>query len=397
MLAGTVRELVNARLVAMKPRLLILCFSPLRRDPRVLRQLALLSDSYEISTCGFGPAPDGVQEHYEIAEDAIGWWPSEVRMAGALLLGRRFEAFYRNEPRVRAALNLVPKGTFDVIIANDLNTVPLAALLEPVKGFHADLHEWEPRLPGRGFNWTLMGLPYLRWQLRQVHGAKSVSTVCQGIADRYRSDYGIEASVVMNASEYADLQPSAVRTPLRLVHSGGANPARRIDLMIDAMRGLENATLDLMLMPTGEGTVESLKAHAEGIENVRFRDPVPFKDLVSTLSEYDAGIFLLPPTNFNYEMALPNKLFEYVQARLAVVIGPSPEMARVVREHDLGVVSDDFTSESLRAAIRSLSAADVNRFKANSHAAAHSLSADQAIRPWADAVNSILNLEGQRV
>lgn len=377
----------------MKPRVLILCFSPLRRDPRVLRQLALLRDSYEISTCGFGPAPDGAKEHFEIPENASGWWPTDIRFASALLAARQFRVFYRNEPRVRKALSLMQGRAFDVVIANDLNTVPLASILEPTKGFHADLHEWEPRIPGSGLKWKAMGLPYVRWQLRQVKRARSVTTVNPGLVESYASEYGITANVVTNAADYADRAPVRTNSPLRLIHSGGSNPGRRIDIMIDAMRGVENATLDLMLMSTGAGTIEALKMHAKDVPNVRFRDPVPFQDMIPTLQQYDVGISMLPPTSFNNTMALPNKLFEYVQARLAVVIGPSPEMARVVREHDLGVVSKDFTPESLREAIESLTVAKVDQFKANSHAAARELSAEQAVQPWAAAVEAIAGVE----
>ncbi|SDH34499.1 Glycosyltransferase involved in cell wall bisynthesis [Arthrobacter subterraneus] len=379
----------EARLNAMKPRLLILCFSPLRRDPRVLRQIALLGDSYDVSTCGFGLAPDGVSEHFEIPDSSTGWWPADVRFAGALLVGRQFERFYRNEPRVRKALSLIQRGAFDVIIANDLNTVPLAALLAPTKGFHADLHEWEPRIPGSGFKWRAMGLPYAHWQLRQVRRAHSVTTVNEGLAESYATEYGITADVVTNAAEFADCNPVDTHSPLRLVHSGGSNPGRRIDIMIDAMRGVEGATLDLMLMSTGAGTIESLKAYAKDIPNVRFREPVPFADMIPTLQQYDVGISMLPPTSFNNTMALPNKLFEYVQARLAVVVGPSPEMARIVQKHALGVVSGDFTPDSLREAIRSLTTANVDRFKANSHAAARELSSEKAVRPWSEAIDAI--------
>lgn len=373
----------------MKPRLLILCFSPLKRDPRVLRQLALLQDSYEVSTCGFGPAPDGVTEHFEIPDNASGWWPTGVRFAGALLVGRQFERFYQKEPRVRKALSLIQRGAFDVIIANDMNTVPLAVLLEPTRGFHADLHEWEPRIPGSGFKWRTMGLPYTHWQLRQVRRAHSVTTVNPGLAESYASEYGITAGVVTNAAEFADCNPGTTHSPLRLIHSGGSNPGRRIDIMIDAMRGVEGATLELMLMSTGAGTIEALKRYAKDVPNVRFREPVPFADMIPTLQQYDVGISLLPPTSFNNMMALPNKLFEYVQARLAVVIGPSPEMARIVENHHLGVVSSDFTADSLREAIRSLTVAKVDQFKANSHAAARELSAEKAVRPWIEAIDAI--------
>lgn len=76
-------------------------------------------------------------------------------------------------------------------------------------------------------------------------------------------------------------------------------------------------------------------------------EPVPMHRIVSFASTYDIGVFLLPPTNFNYRNALPNKLFEFIQARLAVAIGPSPQMAAVVREWNCGIVSDDFTPASL--------------------------------------------------
>lgn len=373
----------------MKSRVLILCFSPLRRDPRVLRQIALLKADYEVSTCGFGPAPDGVERHFEIPADRTAWWPDGLRYAGAYLAARRFDKFYRHEPRVRSALSILHESRFEVVIANDLDTVPLANLLRPTKGVHADLHEWEPRVPGSGLSWTLMGMPYAKWQLRQVHKVRSVTTVNQGLAESYHAQYGIRAGVVMNAADYANVTPSRTPSTLRLIHSGGSNPGRRIDIMIDAMRGVEGATLDLMLMSTGAGTIEALKRHARDVPNVRFREPVPFAEMIPTLQQYDVGISMLPPTSYNNKMALPNKLFEYVQARLAVVIGPSPEMARVVRQYDLGLVSSDFSTESLRETIQSLTVDEVDRFKANSHEAATDLSAARTIKPWAEAVAAI--------
>ena len=53
-------------------------------------------------------------------------------------------------------------------------------------------------------------------------------------------------------------------------------------------------------------------------------------EIVDTIAEYDIGLFILSPINFNYYHALPNKLFEFIQARLAIAVSPSPEMARIV-------------------------------------------------------------------
>jgi glycosyltransferase involved in cell wall biosynthesis len=373
----------------MKKSVLLLSFSPLRRDPRVLRQLKILREEYSVATCGFGPAPDAVEEHYEIPLSESGWWPKELRYAGAYLASRNFGTFYRHEPRVQFVLRNVPHGQFDIIIANDVNTVPLAQLLKPRCGIHADLHEWEPRSPGSGMNWRIMGLPYSRWHLRRVKEVASVTTVAPGLAQAYQRKYGISAQVVTNAADYVETAPSQVGRQLRFVHSGGSNPSRRLDLMIDAMRGVEGATLEFMLMSTGEGAVEALKEYAADVPNITFRDPVPYSQLVETLGDYDVGLFLLPPTNYNYEMALPNKLFEYVQARLAIVISPSPEMARIVTEHELGLVAEDFSADAFRTALQSLTPEAVQKFKENSHKAARELSSESAVRPWLEAVRAI--------
>ena len=41
----------------------------------------------------------------------------------------------------------------------------------------------------------------------------------------------------------------------------------------------------------------------------------------------DVGVFCMPPINVNARYALPNKFFDFVQARLAVAVGPAEEMA----------------------------------------------------------------------
>ena len=53
----------------------------------------------------------------------------------------------------------------------------------------------------------------------------------------------------------------------------------------------------------------------EASERVRIVPPVLSHEVVSFIHQYDMGIFILEPINFNYTHALPNKLFEFVQAR----------------------------------------------------------------------------------
>ena len=110
--------------------------------------------------------------------------------------------------------------------------------------------------------------------------------------------------------------------------------------------------------------------------NVHLHDPVPMEAIPTTLNAFDVGIYLLPPVNFNHVHALPNKLFEFIQARLAVVIGPSPEMAKVVKETGCGTVATEFSAMSLASAVRELTPEKVERYKQQSHHAASVLSAE---------------------
>jgi hypothetical protein len=75
---------------------------------------------------------------------------------------------------------------------------------------------------------------------------------------------------------------------------------------------------------------------------------------------------------------LPNKFFEFVQARLAVAIGPSPEMERFVRQYGFGVVADSFEPRALAARIAALTPADIEAMKQRADVASRELHAERA-------------------
>jgi len=191
---------------------------------------------------------------------------------------------------------------------------------------------------------------------------------------------GVPMTVIHNSAAYQDLGPSATAgRPIRLVHHGGAIPSRQLETMIETMRHLDDRyTLDFILVPSVPRYLESLKALAAGDARIRFLPPAPMHELPGILNAYDAGIYLLPPNNFNNRYSLPNKFFEFVQARLTIAVGPSPEMAALVRRHDLGVVAEDFTPRSFARAISGLDRERIAAHKARSHAAARELSFENA-------------------
>lgn len=380
-------------------QVLVLSFSRIVRDPRVLRQIRLFGEFADVISCGFGPSPDGVARHIEVPGDLPAWRSSRVE-TGLLLLARRYDRLYFGAERIRFVQERVPPGTVDVVIANDAIAVPLAVSLRPRKGVHADLHEYAPKQMENDRRWRLVIGPLMDWACRKfVTRAQSVSTVAEGIAKEYASGYGIpEPAVVPNAAVYdRRFIPTPAHLPLRLVHTGAAGRGRKIEVMIDAVQRANElrpgtATLDLVLVPGDQRYIDELTARAEAVPggSVQMRAPVPFDQIVPMLHEYDVGVFVCPPSTFNLKHALPNKLFEFVQARLAILIGPSPEMVPIVTRHGLGVVSPGFDVESVADSLLKLSGSDVDRMKNASHAAAAALSAESLIGPWAVAVRDLL-------
>jgi hypothetical protein len=215
--------------------------------------------------------------------------------------------------------------------------------------------------------------------------------VCDSIATKCFEEFGKKSIVIPNASIFHDLKPSEISPKqIRIIHHGGCIPSRKIEVMIQVAEILgEGYQLDLMLTLNEGKYYDQIKTMVAGVPNVSLIPPVAFENIVPFTNQYDIGLFLLPPTNYNYSVALPNKLFEFIQARLCIATGPSPEMMNYVNAYDLGVVSESFTPESMVEAIRALSAEKIQKYKQNCDLSARKLSAETFNKLFTDSVNEI--------
>jgi hypothetical protein len=366
---------------------MILSFSPIAGDARVLKQVAEFAADYDVTTCGYGPAPAGVVDHIRIPDDVL------HNVLDDRYISRRDyrRAYWRLWSVAWVRKNVRPRQ-WDVVLANDVEAVPLALWMRPRAGVHADLHEYSPLLNEDWEGWRERITPYVEWLCRRyVAHADSHTTVARGIADEYERRFGFRAEVVTNAAPYREAEPTPVATPLRLVHSGAALADRRLELMIESVKASAlDLTFDLYLTPNQPAYVDALRTAAQAPGNdVRVLDPVPYSKLHETLQGYDVGLFLLPPTTFNYRWALPNKLFDYVQARLATVISPSPEMRRYVTRHGFGAVAQDFDAASFTSALDALDVDRVRGMKQAAHQAAAQLAAASEIAVWRRRIDAL--------
>jgi hypothetical protein len=96
-------------------------------------------------------------------------------------------------------------------------------------------------------------------------------------------------------------------------------------------------------------------------------------DLVREAARFDVGLFALPGHSRHNQYALPNKLFEYVMAGLALCISDLPEMTRIVRHYDLGVLIAKVKPNAIAAAVNELDQVKIDRHKKRALDAAREL------------------------
>ena len=354
-------------------KILVLSLTDLGRDPRVYRQLQFLKQTYRVTAAGLGdPGIDGVdyvplvsrQEHLLTRV-----WEK------TLLRSRRYQAYYWRSPLIKRAYKKLRNHAVQLILANDINSLPLALRLAsrwkaPV---FLDAHEYTPREFDDQWKFNFFYRDYWDYlckvHLPQVH---RMTTVCAGIAAEYKKNYGVRCEVITNAPHFEDLKPSPTEDGrIRMIHHGAAIPSRRLESMIELMDHLDSRfSLDFMLLPNRPRYMRKLKKRAAKNPRIRFCDPVPMPEISKAINPYDLGLFLLWPKAFNYRFALPNKIFEFIQARLAIATWPSPEMARVVRENRCGWVADDFEIEAMAKQLNELDSDSLAHFKHNAHEAA---------------------------
>lgn len=240
---------------------------------------------------------------------------------------------------------------FNIVVANDLDTLPgcfLAAILKRKKIVY-DSHEYfteVPELVNRKF-------PKKVWQLIEkmiLPRIKYSYTVSESIAETYNIKYGISMQVVRNVPYCIEnmitdgLKESNQQV---ILYQGSVNIGRGLEHMIDALEYLDNTVLRII----GDGDIkENLKirvAQKGLINKVEFIDRIPFENLFEETCKVDLGIALEENIGLNYYYALPNKLFDYIQARIPVLVSPFPEMQKIVRKYDIGTVYDHQDPQSL--------------------------------------------------
>jgi glycosyltransferase involved in cell wall biosynthesis len=358
-------------------------------DPRVRRQIDwLTSDGWTVDTLGYGehPAPE-VREHFRVAPPRR--WQKTYLGAALAHLFVPYRARFRLLTQSRFPPEISSKvaaGEYDLVLLNDYHFVPWlddrAAFPRDrrVAHVHIDLHEYFPRdLPKIVTGWQLMR-PYHRWMRRFIaDDLVDTRSVAGATAELYAEEFGFEVPpLVRNMPPREDLEPSAVDPDrIELIYHGLGSWVRGLREMVDAMREVDRRFVLTFMLTGAESAMDELPAYiADQSDRIRLVPPVPMRELARAINSYDVAVMFFPPRTQNLVHTLPNKLFEAIQGRLAIVTGPTKLIGETVAQFGNGVVTAGWEPSDLAAAINGLTPETITELKQASHRAAATANAE---------------------
>ena len=244
-----------------------------------------------------------------------------------------------------------------VFVANDLPMLPIAKQLATACGARLvyDSHELysEQEFSIREKRrWTEIETKY-------IEACDVVITVNQSIATELERRYGIDGVKVIYNAERSTDAPSRTRLlhdvlgialdKKILLLQGGLSAGRNLEVLVDAMKYVENTSVVLVIL--GDGLLlNRLQAKVKSnelSERVYFHPAVPQKNLLAFTAAADAGIIPYQATCLNNYFCTPNKLFEFISAGIPILASDLPEIQKLVEAHQIGLVGDMSTAVSM--------------------------------------------------
>ncbi len=240
----------------------------------------------------------------------------------------------------------------DIITSNDLDTLLACFMASKLrrKRLIYDSHELfteVPELIDRPAS-RKVWLALERWLVPKLTAAYTVNN---SLARIFSEKYNVPFTTIRNVPFGKEGAPKSKAEKI-ILYQGALNLGRGIDLMIDAMKHLP----DYRLWIVGRGDVEAeLQQQAEPFPEgqIVFHGFIPMEKLAELTARASLGLSLEEDMGANYHYASPNKVYDYLQARIPVIVADLPEMKAVVEEFNCGLIlkAEERTAEELATKI----------------------------------------------
>jgi glycogen(starch) synthase len=409
------------------PRACLLCLSVINDDPRVRKQGDLLHDAgfavtavglaggaapaplWPVSAPAFTPAATLPARLAKLLREPAQYGRYLVSMALRPLASSSpdfAEWLYWQRPAFRSLFEAARLVAADIYVANDWNMLPIAHRLSAIHGgrYVYDSHEYAAEELPESRSWRFFHRDLaIGIERKYIRDAAFVSTVSRGIAELLKRDHELSAEPMVVRNVPRGRPPGIAPSPLRddgeitVLFHGGISEHRGLHILVDSVRLWPPGRRLVLRGPVGE----AYRRRLEGIiaihglrGRVTIEPSVPADRLIEAAANADIGIVCLPDSSAENRFALPNKIFEYISAGLALLVPNLDELAEMVVKHGIGRIFPRLTPEAIAATVYALDMGAINAFKERSRLAAAELTWEREAEPWLRRIESLVAPEG---
>lgn len=382
---------------------LLLSLTPVAREARLLRQAeSLRAAGWRVVAAGLGgdqPMPDWLPlielKPRRLPLSLIEEWSLRGKRYLSRWKPALAEAVYygfMGNDVTYEHLAFVNEVKADLIVAHEYFSAPLAHRLAARWNAKlvVDCHEVAAEQYEHDPDWVRVWKPYvIAIESQFLPKADAVTTINDGIAGLLHEAYDLRSRPLVLRSTPL-YEAHAYRTPGEeiVVHYHGlVSPMRGLEVLVESVKQWRpEFRLDIRGMAAPDYEAE-LRAWIErqGVgERVRILPRVDFRDMIKTATSADIGIFVQETPSRHKILTLPNKIFEYIMAGLAICVLDLPEMGRIVRDHGVGRTVATLDPDAVAEVINGFTREDLARYKARSLEVAKTLCWEVEGKPFVE-------------
>ncbi|WP_340114164.1 glycosyltransferase [Maribellus mangrovi] len=267
---------------------------------------------------------------------------------------KRFQLLFKKGPCFYAEYNFrlflyLLFAKYDILLSNDLDSLTgnfVASQLRN-KPLVYDSHEYFIEVPELVHRPKIQSI-WLWLEQKILPKIQYAYTVCQSIADVYNKEYGTDFKIVRNLPLKQNYKPAEKQSDEKIIlYQGALNIGRGLEQAIKAMNNIDGVKLVI----AGDGDIREqlhdLVLQEKLHDKIQFAGRLPLEELAKLTATADLGLSIEEDLGLNYRFALPNKLFDYIQSQVPVLVTNLPEMAAIVKKYDVGEITDSLEPKQL--------------------------------------------------